>query len=309
MHVTRRQFTRTSAAALASAAFAGPLTRRVLAQVASPVNWRRISDRARAIEGMGGNALIFAQGDDTLLIDTKIAVGGQLTRDYIQTGGYMVTQVINTHHHADHTGGNAWWKPDTPILAHELAVPRIRAQRDRYDDSLKRRDPNDSAPPIELFVPSDTTNGETELTIGDEKVILHHFGPGHTDNDIVVLIPGENLLHTGDLCFNKMHPFIDLDGGATTKGWLAAVEQCLKLCDERTIVVPGHGPVTNFRGLELQRDYFNALRETVARAVKEGRSREETYKLPIPGFEDYDSPRGQAMALSAAYIELTGKSD
>lgn len=309
MPITRRQFNQTAAAALASAACAGPLTRRLLAQAPSPVHWRRISDKARVIEGLGGNALVFADGDDTLLVDTKIAVAGALTRGFIETGGYHITQVVNTHHHADHTGGNAVWSPDTPILAHELAKPRILAQHDQYEKSLERRDPNAEIPPIEQFAPTRTIPGDSELTIGAHTIELRHFGPGHTDNDLVLFIPKENILHTGDLLFNKMHVFIDLDGGASTKGWLASVDELIKLCDINTTVIPGHGVVTNVRGLEQQRDYLRTLRETVAVSVKAGKSREETYKQSLPGYEDYESARGQAMALSAAYTELTGKTD
>jgi glyoxylase-like metal-dependent hydrolase (beta-lactamase superfamily II) len=309
MPITRRQFNQAAAAALATTACAGPLTRRLMAQAPSPVQWRRISDKARVIEGLGGNALVFTDGDDTLLVDTKIAIAGALTRGFIETGGYHITQVVNTHHHADHTGGNAVWTPDTPILAHELAKPRISAQHDQYKKTLQRRDPDAEIPPAEQYAPTQTIPGDSELTIGGHTIELRHYGPGHTDNDLVLLIPKENILHTGDLLFCKMHVYIDLDGGASTKGWLANVEELIKLCDADTTVIPGHGPVTSVRGLEQQRDYLRTLRETVAEAVKSGKSREETYKLPIPGYEDYESARGQAMALNAAYIELTGKAD
>jgi len=309
MPVTRRQFTKTSAAALAGAALAGPLTARLLAQGPSPINWRRISRTARVIEGMGGNALVFVSGDETLLIDTKVAVVGDLTRNFVESADFKVIQVINTHHHADHTGGNANWIADTPILAHELARPRILAQHDRYGQSIRRRTPDAKIPPAEQFAPTDTIEGDSEITIGKEKISLRYFGPGHTDNDIAVHIPGENILHAGDLLFHKMHPFIDLKGGANSAGWVKNVEELIKLCDNRTTVIPGHGPVTNVRSLEKQRDYLNNLRDTVAAAIKQGKSREETYRLPLPGTEHYESPKGLAYALSAVYKEMTTGAD
>lgn len=307
--ITRRQFNRNTAAAIAATAFAGPLTRRLLAQENAGIEWRRLNQDARVIEGMGGNALVFARGSEALLVDTKVAVIGALTRSLVERSDYKITQVVNTHHHADHTGGNAVWSADTPILAHEKAKPRILAQHEQYAKSLHRRDPDERVPAPEAYAPSQTTPGDTELTIGGTDVILRHLGPGHTDNDLIVQIPSQNILHTGDLLFNRMHPFIDLGGGATTKGWLQNVEALIELCELDTVVIPGHGPVTSVRALEEQRDYLRLLRKTVADAVKSGKSREETFRMTLPGYESYDSPRGQAMALNAAYVELTGKSN
>lgn len=307
MPITRRQFTQSSAAALAATAFAGPLSRRLFAQGPSPIEWRRINDNARAIEGLGGNALVFADGGEALLVDTKVAVGGELTRGLIESADYNVTRVVNTHHHADHTGGNAHWTRDTPLTAHANASPRIAQQFDRYEQSLQRRDPSAKSPPIASYAPTETIEGDTEIKIGDATVEIHHFGPGHTDNDLAIFIPSENILHTGDLCFHKMHIFVDLNGGVSTKGWHASVEELIKLCDENTVVVPGHGPVTNIRGLETQRDYIRDLRETVAKAIKEGKTREQTYRLPMPGTENYASPRLLPAALAAIYVEMTGE--
>ena len=309
MPITRRQFTRVSAVALASATCAGPLVGRLMAQEPTPVNWRRLSRKARVVEGMGGNALVFVDGDGTLLVDTKIASVGELTRGFIETADYKITQIVNTHHHADHTGGNFAWSADTPILAHEIARNRVLEQHSLYVSSQKRDDPNATTPDIESFAPSHTTPGDTEITIGDQKIILRHFGPGHTDNDLAVHIPGENILHAGDLLFHKTHIYVDLKGGVSTKHWMANVDELIKLCDNRTTVIPGHGPVTNVRGLEKQRDYIRALREVVTDAIKAGKTREETYRLPLPGTENYDPPKGLAYALSAVYKEMTGETD
>jgi len=308
MQMTRRQFAQSTAGAIAATSLT-PLLSRAFAHQQGPLDWRRISDDARVIEGMGGNAMILTSRKDVLLIDTKVAAVGKMARGLVESGRYKVTQVVNTHHHADHTGGNFAWSPDTPILAHEIAKERVLKQHKIYADSIKRQDPEAPIPDAEAFAPTQTTPGDTEITIGNYKVILRFFGPGHTDNDLAVFIPNENILHAGDLLFNKMHIFVDLKGGASTKGWMANVEELIKLCDNRTTVIPGHGPVTNVRGLEKQRDYIKQLREIVTEAIAAGKSREETYRTPVPGTEKYEFARGLPNALSAIYTEMTGEPD
>jgi len=306
--MTRRQFTRATAAAIAGTALAGPAATRLLAQSPIPISWRRINRDARVVEGMGGNALVFKSGKEALLIDTKVINVGELTRGFVERADFAVTRVINTHHHADHSGGNAAWTGDTPLLAHTTAKERILGQHKLYQSSLQRDDPQATTPPIADFAPTETTDGDTEITVGETTVNLRHFGPGHTDNDLAVHIPEQNILHTGDLVFRDMHIYVDNNGGVSTKGWLASVEELIKLCDRDTIVIPGHGPVTDIRGLEEQRDYIRDLREIVAGAIKDGKTREETYRLPFPGTEKFDSPRGLAYALNGVYTEMTGES-
>jgi len=304
MPITRRQFNSAAAGALAGAALSGSLTRRISAQAPSPVGWRRLTGKSRAIEGMGGNALVFQDGRDVLLVDTKISPVGKLMREFVEAGGYEVTQVINTHHHADHTGGNFAWSQDTPVLAHEKASARIADQTKQYMDMIRRRDPDAADIPAERFAPTDTIPGDSELVIGDQQVIIRHFGPGHTDNDLVLYLPDENILHPGDLLFHNMHIFVDLGAGADTAAWLRNVEACMELCNDRTVVVPGHGTVTNISGLEQQREYLIAIRKQVADAIADGKSMEETYRMPLEGFDEHEPPHGLARALAAIYLEL-----
>src|SRR5690606_19592002 len=132
------------------------------------------------------------------------------------------------------------------------------------------------------------TVAKTEtIQIGAERVELEHVGPAHTDNDLVVFIPGRNILHTGDVVFHRLFPFVDAQGGASVDGWIAACDRLLRIADRDTVVVPGHGEVTDRNGISEQRAFLVALRDFVAKQIKEGRTADEVEAMSIPGYEKY----------------------
>ncbi len=157
---------------------------------------------------------------------------------------------------------------------------------------------------ITEFVPRTTFEKDFEVDLGGVKLLLHHFGPGHTDNDLVVHIPALNILHTGDLVFNQRHPFIDRDGGATTTGWMASLKKALELCDAKTKVVPGHGDLCDRGALTQQVEYFEKMRELVGQQIKAGRTRKEVAEMKPGLYSSYANADFVGMALGAIYDEL-----
>ena len=182
----------------------------------------------------GGNALVLVAGGQALLVDCKNPpYGPALRRDASAMGGTLTT-VVNTHHHADHTGGNAAFTNNLAVVAHAKGAPRTRAQIARYKAALEGL-PADSefskdaramldalaSRGEDAWAPTRTITTREELQIGGERVVLEPIGPAHTDNDLAVFLPGKNILHTGDLCFHKLHPFVDPSGGSDIEGWIA----------------------------------------------------------------------------------------
>ncbi|MDX2117401.1 MAG: MBL fold metallo-hydrolase [Planctomycetota bacterium] len=118
-------------------------------------------------------------------------------------------------------------------------------------------------------------------------VQLSHVGAGHTDNDLLVFLPELNVLHTGDLLFNNVWPYIDRAGGCDTAGWIKSLERAWNMCSRKTIVIPGHGEVTDREAIKRQIDFFKDMRERAAKAVAAGTSREEFLKLEPTEYKDY----------------------
>lgn len=329
MAMTRREFLALSAAGAGYLV----LSRTGLARVIPDpqpefFDWKAAGSAATAAIafGQGGNSLLLIGPDSSLLVDCKNAPVGTVLRREALARGHKLALVINTHHHADHTGGNHAFTKDTPVLAHENAKPRIAPQMSRYISQAKeamtglaqakgpageeaRREAlafyrRIEEAKAEDFEPTQTCGDRRDLNIAGEKVVLYHFGPGHTDNDLVVHIPGRNLVHCGDLLFHKNHPFMDRDAGGNSKGWMESVRKIIALCDDKTVVIPGHGELTDTSGLRQQIDYFEQVRAALAKALKDGKPRAEAQKIELPQFKDYGLQQIREMTFAAIYQEL-----
>lgn len=214
--------------------------------------------------------------------------------------------VINTHHHGDHTGGNAVLKPEARMLVAHANVPELQRQRAAAD---KKGD----AP----TVPDTTFADAWRRDLGDETVSLKYHGAAHTKGDIVTHFEKANVIHMGDLMFNRLYPVIDRPGGASIKGWIGVLEKVAKDYPRDAVYIFGHGHakfgVTGASGdLLVFRDYLSALLEHVQKQIAVGQPKEEVVKLEnLAGFPDFHVPRGPQNRLpgnlSVAYDELKAK--
>ena len=293
-------------------------------------DWRRVGPRVQVALLGGGNSLLFMGGQKALLSDAKsFGLGRTLARE-AREFGVPIDCLVATHHHGDHSGGAEAFR-DLPRLAHVNAAPRIletaRANLERADTSLaalRGRLTDSGAPPemteelegmvLELatlapedFGPTETFEDIHEIDIDGHPVLVRWVSRGHTDGDAFLHLPEENVLHCGDLLFHERHPYIDVSSAATPEGWLRCLEAMLALCDEDTVVVPGHGDITDRRGLETQRDYFVQLRTLVEDGLAEGRSREEIAMLETPALRSLNGAEQYlGRNLGIVYDEMAG---
>ncbi len=284
----------------------------------------KIADNVYSLTGEGGNSLAFLAGGEALLIDTKNAgFGSQLRRD-VESLGSPLKMVINTHHHYDHTGGNAAFTKDVTVLAHESAKARIGDQIQLYARNLPQtlRTLKNVDTPIAkkimaetealgkeevtpaTYQPTKTTRGNETLTFGGERIELVYVGPGHTDNDLIVFFPKQNVIHTGDLVFNKVHPYFDPSGGATVQGWIKSLEKIIALCNDKTVLVPGHGEVGDVNAAKAQVAYHRRVLDEAKKAVAAKKTRPEFQKTVIDEFKDYGGDWIKPIAFGAIYDEV-----
>lgn len=211
--------------------------------------------------------------------------------------------VINTHHHADHTGGNGVFKPVTKTIVAQSHVPDLMVAAAKH-----------SRFPTYPTLPNETFPRDWRRDFGDEIISARYFRPAHTSGDIVVHFEKANVVHIGDLVFNRIYPVIDREAGGRFVPWLATLEDLVKNYPADAIYLFGHGNqkfgVTGGHPDILAfRDYLAALLDYVGKEMKAGRTRDEIGKLDnFPGFPDLHAPTGPGNRLPAnlraAYDEL-----
>jgi glyoxylase-like metal-dependent hydrolase (beta-lactamase superfamily II) len=333
--LTRREFTRLVALAGGAVALPGA-ARAAFRQDGAPTtvfDWSPLGpDGAYLCAGQGGNALVVASAGESLVVDTKNAGFGHALKAEAEKQGAPLRWVVNTHHHADHTGGNYAFTGTLGVIAHRNAEARIIADQQfqgylRAIGGLSQRivgaDDARAAMLVESAPPKFYTAGysmlesgdwgptllmddERELAVGNTAANLRHIGAGHTDNDVFIYLPDLNILHTGDLCFHGLHPFFDRPAGANTAGWIRSNQAMLEVCNDDTIVIPGHGEVGGPDIMRAQIEYFEKTVNAVQAAIDDGLERDAIVKMTFEHFEGLGFEQLKERVLGAVYDELTG---
>ena len=177
--------------------------------------------------------------------------------------------VINTHYHGDHTGGNALFQKDAPIIAHDNVRKRL-AEGGKAGNlgsvEFEHKPETKDALPILTF------DHDMTVHLNGEDIRALHFPSGHTDGDSIIFFPQSNVVHMGDDFVRYGFPFIDLASGGSVDGMIAAMEQVVPKLPADVKVIPGHGEVSN---LDDVREYVKMLKETRA-AVQAGIQKHKT---------------------------------
>ncbi len=219
--------------------------------------------------------------------------------------GRRLDAVINTHHHYDHTSGNPVFKPATRTIVAQVNVPKLQFAAAEKSGDLDKQ------------VFADTTFAEAwRHDCGDEVVTAQYFGPAHTGGDAVIMFEQANVVHMGDLVFNRLYPYIDRPGGASARGWVKRLDEVHQTFPVDAIYVFGHGNpkfgVTGTRDdLLVMRDLLNAMLDHVQQGIAAGRTKDQITALDnLPGFPDFHVPAPTRLPsiLGTVYDELTAKS-
>jgi len=155
------------------------------------------------------------------------------------------------------------------------------------------------------FAPTESFESECALRVGGVGVELHHWGPGHTDGDVVVSVPSDGVVVASDLVYVGLQPFIDVEAGARTDEWIRRTGEILALCDGlaggggAVVIVPGHGPAAGTEAVTTQRTYFERLREAMDVARRAGQPRDDAVRLLLP---ELPAERGELLATNLGLV-------
>jgi len=248
----------------------------------------------------GGTIGFFLGKEGIVVIDTQFPdTAPHLIDDLKKRASTPFTYLLNTHHHGDHTSGNIAFKGLVGhVVAHEnsLANQKAVAEKNKTEDK-------------QLY-PDTTFTSDWKLKLADEKIKADYFGAGHTNGDAVYHFEEANILHAGDLMFNKRHPFVDRSAGASITSWIRDLDRIMKKADKNTIIICGHslnpGEETGtIEDVKKFQDYLSKVLAFAAGEIAKGTTKEDFIKnTAIPGVSEW-SGQGIERPLTAAYEELT----
>ena len=282
---------------------------------------QRVSDHAHAyIQGSGGfglsNAGVVADGGDVLLVDTlmDLAHTRRLLEAVARDVGGPVRRLVNTHHNGDHCWGNQLVE-GAEIIGHRAcaelmaSIPpaALQMMKDAPADTplmefvQRMLGPFDFTG-IELRPPTRLVEDVLDLDVGGVTAQVRYVGPAHTAGDVVVVLPQEGVVFTGDVVFRLCTP-IGWEG--TFAKWIEALELVAGL---GTVLVPGHGPVCGPEGALEMRDYLVYVREEAGRRFEAGMSEEAAAADIDPGpYGRWGEPERIIFSVSRAYREIRGE--
>jgi cyclase len=308
--LTRRHFIYSSTWAVAGTALLrSPVSGQAPAQQAPPVptSFEDLRRNVGIFNGRGGTIGWLATRDGAIAVDAQFPdTAKECVEGLQQRAAKGIQLLINTHYHGDHTGGNIAFRPAVKSIVQQERCAKLHKEFTTKNNT------------VESQAYADVTFGESwSHELGGEKVWAHYDGPGHTGGDAVIFFEKANVVHMGDLMFNKLHPRVDRPSGASIKSWGSLLERVAKKHRDATFIF-GHAkqglPVTGSAQALLQlRDYFTAVLDHAQKGIKAGQSQEQIVGIEsLPKFEDY-AASGQVLnlkgTLTAAYEELTSKTE
>jgi glyoxylase-like metal-dependent hydrolase (beta-lactamase superfamily II) len=255
------------------------------------------------LAGGGGNIGVSTGPDGILLIDTQFAqLMGKIKAEIakIQTGPVRI--VGNTNWHYDHVSGNeVLAKEGALIIAHENSRTAMAKEQNYPEFGQKIPAYPEAALPVVTFKDNLT------LHFNGDDIQIHHFPGAHSDADLVFYFRKANVIHTGDICFAGVYPFIDVTHGGSVAGMIAAADKIIGMIDAGTKVIPGHGPLTDREGVLAYRNMLATVRDRVAKLIQEGKTLEQVLAAkPTADFDKSMAPGIPAeMFVKIVYSDLT----
>jgi glyoxylase-like metal-dependent hydrolase (beta-lactamase superfamily II) len=213
----------------------------------------KVAGQVYMLQGAGGNIGVSVGADGILIVDDQFAPLADKIRAALRTlGEGKLKFVLNTHWHGDHTGGNARFSAEAPVIAHTNVRKRLETDQKIFGETIKAS-PKEALPVI-------TFDESLTVHFNGEEIRVIHFPHGHTDGDSVIFFTGSNVVHMGDDFFAGRFPFVDLDSGGSVEGAAANVGDILKKLPADVKIIPGHGPLSTLDDLRL---YHRMLTETI----------------------------------------------
>jgi glyoxylase-like metal-dependent hydrolase (beta-lactamase superfamily II) len=258
----------------------------------------KVAGNIYMLEGSGGNIGVSAGGDGILIIDDQYAPLSEKIRAALkEINPGNLKFILNTHWHGDHTGSNAVFGPEAPIVAHTNVRKRLEAGSNN---------PNRVVPPAaKEALPVITYDQSVSIHFNGEEIRVMHYPQGHTDGDSIIFFTKSNVVHMGDDFFAGSFPFVDLDSGGSVEGLIKNIQDVIARVPADVKIIPGHGPLSTLDDLKK---YHRMLVETTGLVSKKMKEGKKLQQLQAEGFPDEWKDWGKGFVNANRWIETIHRS-
>ena len=289
-----------SAAPVASAS-AAPSAEDKFASVTVKVE--KVGGSVYMLEGAGGNIGVSVGDDGIVLVDDEFApLAPKIREALLGITDRPIKVVLNTHWHGDHTGGNAIFGADAPIVAHENVRKRLIAGAPARTVGGKSMDAIPPAPKGAL--PILTFDDQVMVHLNGEDIRAIHFPSGHTDGDVVIWFTQSNVVHMGDDFVTYGFPFVDVASGGSVKGLIAAIDKVIPQLPAEVKIIPGHGKISTLDDMKKLSATLKDCVKLVQAEVQKGKTLEQIQQAkPLAKHDDL----GKGFIKPDAFVETIFK--
>ena len=274
---------------------------------AQQTDWSKVQMKATKVngnvymlEGAGGNIGVSVGDDGILIVDDQFAPLADKIRAALKgLADRKLRFILNTHWHADHTGGNVAFGPEATIIAHDNVRKRLATeQKSEVFKSTTPPSPKEALPVI-------TFNQSLSVHFNGEEIRAIHFPQGHTDGDSVIFFTTSNVVHLGDDFFAGRFPFVDLESGGSVEGLTRNIGDIITKIPEGAKLIPGHGPISTIDDLK---NYHRMLEQTTAIVREKIAAGKTVDQIKSEGLPAEWAPWGTGFIKTDRWVETIYKS-
>jgi cyclase len=286
------------------------------------VHLLKVQGNIHMLVGAGGNITVQVGDDGVLLVDTGLApMADKVLAAIHSLTDKPIRYIINTHFHADHTGGNETIAKAGMTIAGGNVVGDIGASAANQAavyafqtvlDRMSAANGNDRATPQGAWPTEVYTTPERKMFFDDEGIVMFHIPNAHTDGDTMVFFRRSDVISTGDIFVTNGYPFIDIDHGGNIQGELDGLNKVIELAipkdlqEDGTLVIPGHGRLCDVADVVFYQEMVTIIRDRVKNLIGKGMTLEQV--KAVRPTRDYDPRYGTRPGSADRFVEAIYKS-
>jgi cyclase len=231
----------------------------------------KVAGSVYMLEGADGGNIGASVGEDGIVIvdDQYAPLADKIQAALKGIADKPVRFIINTHYHGDHTGANAYFQKQAPIIAQDNVRKRLESGGAAGNGSSIHMDVK---PAAKEALPIITFDHDVTVHLNGEDIRALYFPAGHTDGDSIIFFPKSNVVHMGDDFVTYGFPFIDVESGGSIDGMIDGVEKVIAQVPPDVKIIPGHGPVSTIDDVKAYLAMLKGTRDAVAKEIKAGKT-------------------------------------